>query len=83
MAGVRRGELGQGLVKGQEPVVGLGCRQPRLVFVQRAPVQAATVSGGSFAMRRIDQDPAHRLGGRGKEMAAAVPVLVRVAPNQP
>ncbi len=43
-----------------------------------APVFAASLAAGT-----LHQDPAHGLGRRGEEVAAMVPVLIRVVADQP
>ena len=75
----------QGLVEGEEVVGGgLGGGEILGKFDARP---AAAVLLGLLAAGLIDQDAAHRLGGGGKEVAAAVPVLglldVRPAGGRP
>lgn len=43
--------------------------------VQVAPLHAAAAFGSTFAPRRIDEDPPHRLGGCGEEVASAIPKI--------
>ena len=74
------GELLQGLVEGQQVVVGLGrgrlapCRgRPGAVAAALQPVTAAGV---------LDQDSTHGLGRRGEEMTAAVPGPIGIDADQ-
>ena len=65
-------------------------RQQLVVFVRLGDVQSvqsdalaiAAVLGPAFAAGVVDEDATHRLGGSGEEMAATVPVLVRIVADQ-
>ncbi len=52
--------------------------QARIVLRKTAPVFEPSLSAGT-----LHQDPAHGLGRCGEEVAAMVPVLVLVVPDQP
>src|SRR5687768_15530886 len=71
--GVFFGELGQGVVEGDQVVGRGGEGEAGLVEVDAAEAAAAFGSGAAAGL--LDEDSAHGLGGGGEEMPAAVPVL--------
>src|SRR5439155_372660 len=74
-------ELFECLVQGEEFFVRPGLDQGVKVRVGAAP--SAPVLDAPFATGVLDQDAAHGLGGGGKEVGPAVPVLGLSAPDQP
>ena len=84
-SGVDGGEPGQGLVE-VEQVEPVGRRVGGDGRAGSTPVPAARpppCSSRELPAGVLDQDAAHRLGRGGEEVAAAVPELGRIAPDQP
>lgn len=52
------------------------------IIAERLSFELATVLDGSFSPCVIDQDSSHRLGSRGKKVAAIGPLLLVVAAHQ-
>ena len=75
------GELLEGLVEGQQVVVGLGRGGLGGVEVYPAAVAAALEPVSPPGV--LDQDPPHGLGRRGEEVAASVPGPVGIDADQP
>src|SRR5262245_32894211 len=72
---------GQGLVQGEQ-VVGAARRRDVHVFERDAPPTGPPLAG-LLAAGALDEDAAHRLGRRGEEVTAAVPLLPAVGVHQP
>jgi hypothetical protein len=69
----------QRLVQGQKFVV----RHPRnqLESLKRNALHATSMTATVLAAGIIDEDPAHRLGGRAEEMGTVLPTRLVVAPK--
>ena len=78
---VSHSEFDQGIVQCKDVVIHLGRGDFDSVEINARP--AAAMLGPALAARILDEDPAHRLGSSGKEVAAAVPVLGFVYFYQP
>jgi hypothetical protein len=74
-------QLGERFVQREQIFGGLGCRNvPRIELLATA---AASMLAAALAPSVFDQDPAHRLGGRRKELPSARPLLFRVSADKP
>jgi hypothetical protein len=81
-SGVDIRQLSERLVEGEQ--VGgafVGLVGGNLVEVERCAGSASTVLDSMLATSVLDQNPAHRLGSGGEEVAAAVPWLVGLGPD--
>src|SRR5262249_43518817 len=72
---------GQRLVQGEQVVGALGRGDGQAVEVE--PLEPAAALGAAAGAGAFDEDAAHGLGGRGEEVASAVPGAARVRVDQP
>ena len=70
-----------GFVDRQQLVGRLGCDD--LIGIKLLPDKLPAMPEPALASSVLDQDSPHRFGGRGEEVAAAVPGLLRVLTHQP